>query len=225
MRERGIILSEEDLLSTGKDSASLQRKVYDSLIGKLLNKELVPGQMINRRQIADEMGVSVAPVLEALLMLEQEGLVRTIPRKGTVVKPALKEDIIGNAVVREAIEVEAATIYCGRKILEHFNELTDFAVRLDACELKSPEHARMETIFHASLVRLAGFEALFQAYIPVNRISFFYRINTMRSDIGTQSQKHADLVEKLCTDDVFKATEAIRSHLRSGKPWSEEIYR
>ena len=46
-----------------------------------LERELKPGEIINRRQIATRLDMSVAPVLEAMLRLESEGYLETLPRK------------------------------------------------------------------------------------------------------------------------------------------------
>ena len=58
--------------------------MYEHLLENFLQNELVPGHILNRREIAQQLGVSVAPVLEAFLQLEMEGFVESIPRKGTL---------------------------------------------------------------------------------------------------------------------------------------------
>lgn len=224
MDTKSVILDESQLNGMFSEKASLQKIVYDTLVGKFMNKELVPGQIINRRQLAAEMNVSVAPVLEALVILEQEGYVTTIPRKGTIVSPAKDSSIAGQLIVREALEVEAATLYCGEKIRENYEILRAYASNMDATDVFSTEHAQMEIIFHSSLVNLAGVDSLLFEYIRANRLGFFYKINSMRDVERTQSQKHVDLVDALCTDDIDKAAKAIRSHLRSGKPFKSGIY-
>ena len=225
MNKKNVILTDDEINSISGESNSLQRKVYDALIERFMNKELVPGQIINRRQVAADMNVSVAPVLEALVKLEQEGFVMTIPRKGTIVSPAKEIDIKECAIVREALEIEAVYFYCGEKVRNNYDELIQYATALDSSPFHSIEHARMETIFHSSLVNLANVKLLFQEYVKINRVGFFYKINTMQSTIGSQSQKHVDLINNLCTDDLVKASDAIRSHIRSGKPWSAEVFK
>ena len=225
MKKKCVILTEDEINSISGESNSLQRKVYDALLDRFMNKELVPGQIINRRQVAAEMNVSVAPVLEALVKLQQEGFVMTIPRKGTIVSPAKETDIQECVIVREALEVEAVSFYCGEKVRSNYEDLIHYAAALDASPFQSIEHARMETIFHASLVNLANVKLLFQEFVKINRVGFFYKINSMQSMVGSQSQKHVDLVDSLCTDDIVKAADAIRSHIRSGKPWSAEVFK
>ena len=216
---KSVILSEKELTAFATKRDSLQRKVYNNLLAKFINKELVPGQVLNRRKIAEEMDVSVAPVLEALVLLEQEGFVSTFPRKGTIVSPAMESDIFGHLIVREALEVQAARLYCGDKIRVNYDELKLYAQRMDDLPVDSVEHAKMEIVFHASLVNLTGIKSLFQEFVRINRVGFFYKINTIRSSSWTESQLHVELVDLLCTDDVDKAGEAIRYHIRSGKPW------
>lgn len=225
MKKKSIILTEEEMNSAAGDGNSLQKKVYDALLSRFMNKELTPGQIINRRHVAAEMNVSVAPVLEALVKLEQEGFVVTLPRKGTIVSPVKESDVMEYTIVREALEAEAVTFYCGEKIRTNYDELIRYAAQIDSTPFQSIEHARMETLFHASLVHLSGLHLLYQEFIKINRVGFFFKINSMQSNIGVQSQKHVDLVDSLCTDDVFKAADAIRSHIRSGKPWPAEVFR
>lgn len=220
MKKKSVILEESDISKIFSDKDSLQAKVYDNLVARFMNKELVPGQIINRRQLAAELNVSVAPVLEALVILEQEGYVTTIPRKGTVVSPAIDSNIIGKLIVREALEVEAASLYCGEKIRENYQELRQYAEKIDSTDIFSLEHAKMEIIFHASLVNLAGVESLLFEFVRTYRLSLFYKINSIQNVEWTQNQKHVDLIDALCTNDIDKASAAIRSHLRSGKPWN-----
>ena len=46
-------------------SSSLASRVYDDILNRILTGQLAPGEIFNRRQTAAELGVSVAPVLEA----------------------------------------------------------------------------------------------------------------------------------------------------------------
>jgi DNA-binding GntR family transcriptional regulator len=69
--------------------------------------------MLNRRQLAEELGVSVAPVLEALILLERDGFIESIPRKGTVGRSVREQDVYEYFVLREALKCAAARLYTG----------------------------------------------------------------------------------------------------------------
>src|SRR5688500_11104912 len=98
---------------------SLSTRVYDDILGRIVSGRMKPGDVFNRRQVAAELGVSVAPVLEAMLELETEGLIQTLPRRGTRVCQASADDVWGQLMVREALECQAARLYCGGRITRH----------------------------------------------------------------------------------------------------------
>lgn len=90
----------------------------------ILGSELRPGQRINQEDVADALGVSVAPVREALRTLEQEGQVTYIPRRGYF--------------VTELSIAELQEIYDLRRVLE------DLAVRHALPRLGPEEIDRIE---------------------------------------------------------------------------------
>lgn len=216
-----VILTEADIQNILSEKDSLQVGVYNSILSMLLNKELVPGQFINRREVAKQLGVSVAPVLEAFVLLKQEGFVQTIARKGTIVSPATDEQIYGSLIVREALEVEAAMLYCGEKIRRNYDALMAYAKEMDTKHVFSLEHAKMEIVLHSSLVNLAGVPNLFRVFATNIRLGMFFRLNTMQHNGRlTEHQHHESFINALCTDDKVQAGEVVRNHVRSGKKGS-----
>src|SRR3954467_13992201 len=98
-----------------RDSAehsSLAAEAYSIVRQRILRGEIILGQVISRRKIAAELGMSFLPVSEALLRLEFEGLLESRPRAGTRVRIPSREDVRGHYVVREALEVQAAMLFC-----------------------------------------------------------------------------------------------------------------
>lgn len=70
--------------------------------------ELRPGQRVRQEEIADGLGVSVAPVREALRVLEQEGQVTYQPRRGYSVTELRVEDLEEIYELRRVLEARAA---------------------------------------------------------------------------------------------------------------------
>ena len=94
----------------------LSNRVYEQLYGAMLDGRLRPGDRLNRRQVSVDLGVSVAPVLEAMTQLEWEGFLETSPRAGTLVRQVTLADVLGKFRLRQAIEVEAARVSAGKPI-------------------------------------------------------------------------------------------------------------
>src|SRR5215475_11789781 len=117
-----------------KDSvvpASLASEAYEFVKQRILRGELPMGQVISRRKIAAELGMSFLPVSEALLRLEFEGLLESRPRAGTRVRIPTVEDVEGHFVVREALEVQSARLFASAATAEEKAELLKLAARVD----------------------------------------------------------------------------------------------
>ncbi|HBG13740.1 MAG TPA: GntR family transcriptional regulator [Synergistaceae bacterium] len=65
-------------------SVSLRFVVYDFFREQMKNGVLIPGSLINVREISENLGISMTPLREALVQLETQGFVTVIPRKGVV---------------------------------------------------------------------------------------------------------------------------------------------
>src|SRR4029079_6270424 len=109
------------------ETSSLAAEAYAIVRQRILSGELALGQVISRRKLAAELGMSFLPVSEALLRLECEGLLESRPRAGTRVRIPSPEDVKGHFVVREALEVQAARLFAASATIEDRNELQKLA--------------------------------------------------------------------------------------------------
>src|SRR5687768_13968406 len=71
----------------------LREKVYDQLRADMIACRLAPGTEIRESELALRFGVSKSPVRDALMRLEREGLVITLPRQGYRVAPVSVADV------------------------------------------------------------------------------------------------------------------------------------
>src|SRR5438046_9860198 len=92
-------------------TSSLAHQAYRVVRQRIMRGELSLGQVISRRKLAAELGMSFLPVSEALQRLEVEGLLESRPRAGTRVRIPTRDEVRGQFVVREALEVQAAILF------------------------------------------------------------------------------------------------------------------
>jgi DNA-binding GntR family transcriptional regulator len=85
-----------------------QQHAVDSLRWLIVAGELRPGQRVNQEEVAAQVGLSVAPVREALRVLEQEGQVTYLPRRGYFVTELRVDDLREIYELRELLEARAA---------------------------------------------------------------------------------------------------------------------
>ncbi|MBF0244932.1 MAG: GntR family transcriptional regulator [Planctomycetes bacterium] len=91
---------------------------YDHILEEILSDRLVPGDLLIRREVAKRLGLSISPVGEAMLQLELEGILETVPRKGTRVRQPSQQEVWGLLMTRIAIECQVARMVCGERITE-----------------------------------------------------------------------------------------------------------
>ena len=90
----------------------LRDVVFQTLRTAILKGDLKPGERLMELQLASKLGVSRTPIREAIRMLEQEGLARTIPRKGAEVAGMTEKDMEDVLQIRCVLEELAARLSC-----------------------------------------------------------------------------------------------------------------
>src|SRR5947207_517746 len=91
-------------LAKDSDSGALALRVYDGLCHEISSGQLRPGELLSRRRIAERYGVSYTPVIEALVRLEQTGLIEAEASQMARVRRVSLESIHSDYVLREAVE-------------------------------------------------------------------------------------------------------------------------
>ncbi|WP_449540343.1 GntR family transcriptional regulator [Ferdinandcohnia sp. Marseille-Q9671] len=89
---------------------SLRDIVVESLREAIITGQLKPGDHLKERELSEKMGVSTTPIKEAFRMLGHEGLVETVPRKGTYVSSLAETNIHEVQILRASVEGACAQL-------------------------------------------------------------------------------------------------------------------
>ncbi len=128
----------------------------------IVEGRLAPGERLVEARISEELGVSRAPVREALARLEQRGLVVSQANRGTFVVRLGPEDVRELFALRALLEGHAAATAATRRTpgdlayLEQLAESAEEAARVDNLEAA----AERDLEFSAQLVELSGLARL-----------------------------------------------------------------
>lgn len=203
-------------------AAALSTAAHGEILDRLLDGRLAPGDPLNRRQLADQLAMSVAPVLEAFVRLEQEGFLETLPRKGTRVRLVRLADVTGQLCVREALECQAARQACGQPLRAQRGPLLALARKLDGRSPGEPTTWRLDIAFHSALVAAAGIAELTQAHARTMRLGLFMAIHAAQASRSGERDEvprslHRRLLDRLCRCGPEEAESAMRAHLRRGR--------
>jgi len=195
--------------------------VYEEIYRAMLTDRLGPGDRLNRREVAEDLGVSVAPVLEAMTQLEWEGFLATTPRRGTIVREVTFAEVLGRFHLRSAIESQAARIYAGDRIRAEASRMRELAAAVDETRQGTLETVDEELRFHHALVDLSGCRILSESFRQVMRHSLYYAAQKIipREPEPTE-RMHIVLVEKLLESGPEEADRLIRHHLQA---WIEVL--
>jgi DNA-binding GntR family transcriptional regulator len=198
------------------EAASLAAEAYGVVRRRILRGELVMGQVISRRKLAAELGMSFLPVSEALLRLEVEGLLESRPRAGTRIRIPSREDVKGHYVVREALETQAATLFAERATAEERAEILKLAARVDAATVHEDltMYPRLHHKLHRRIAECTRCAALIAAIEQTNALASIWFCAPRERGGATASQRHCDLATILCAGDADRAAEAMRAHLK-----------
>jgi DNA-binding GntR family transcriptional regulator len=200
-------------------SESLADRAHAAILEHIISGVWPPGRELKRRELALELGMSVAPVLEALVLLERQGLIETIPRVGTRVRTVTREGVRGQMLLREALEVQAVHLLHGAALRPHRAALLPLAEAADADYQDQLARLSADLAFHRALVAAVGEPALEAAYATVMQLGFFHMINVVvDGPAGRRARdSHVRLLQRLQRADAAEAAGAIRRHLASGK--------
>ena len=92
-------------IKSSRNHESHTQKAYHGLRQMMFHKEIVPGQKIAYQDLADRLGMSLTPVIQALKWMEIQGLVRHESHRGYYVEPFSLQEIEALYDLREILEI------------------------------------------------------------------------------------------------------------------------
>jgi DNA-binding GntR family transcriptional regulator len=201
-------------------SAAIRVSAVDAVRNALLEGRFQPGESLSEPSLAAQMGVSRGPVREALLVLEQEGLVVHNQNRGFSVLTLGPEDRRAMVKVRIPLETLALELAKGNATPEDISELEAAAGRLIAtynADLRTS--AREDLAFHQKLWEMSAnawlVVALRRVAVPFFLFTIMYRAKTDHLDDATLEDQHRSYIDYLKGATSLSAEECVRKHLRT----------
>ena len=203
-----------------READGLAGEAYLVIRERILRGELSIGQVISRRKIATELGMSLLPVSEAMLRLEHEGLLESRPRAGTRIRIPTPLDVRGHYALREALEVQAARMFAEMSTPQDRNELLRLAVRVDTLGAQGDGnrflYLNLHEKLHRQVAECSRCAALTDAIQKTNALSSTWRCASHHNLPGTRPpSRHQELIEALNRGDPAIAGEAMRQHIQA----------
>lgn len=196
----------------------LKQRAYETIKELILSGQSQGGEALSVGELAERFGVSRTPVREALLRLEQEGLVETVPYRGTYVKVISEEEIAEVYEVRGVLEGLAARLATARIPQEELEAFESALQSLDK-EMVLGEYERYvdnDTRFHEMIVENCGNKTLEDLVRQLSDRSYRIRVYAQQisGDHMTQShEEHRWVLRALREGDAVAAERLMTEHL------------
>jgi DNA-binding GntR family transcriptional regulator len=196
----------------------LASEAYETVRERIVHGELAIGEVISRRKLAAELGMSFLPVSEALIRLQHEGLLESRPRVGTRVRVPTREDVEGHYVVREALEVQAAMLFATHASSDERAELMEHAKEVDALSTRSEGdrfiYAGLHERLHRRIAECTGCNSLANAISRTSALASTWLCATRASSRANPPTHHQALAKILIAGDPTAACDSMREHIR-----------
>jgi DNA-binding GntR family transcriptional regulator len=194
--------------------------LYQQVRDKIVSGEIKPGAILTEAGLADEYGVSKAPVREALVLLGHEGFVESMPRIGHVVASFTVQDVLETFHLRSILEAEAAGLAAERiteegvaALLKNVNE--EFVLSERANDDGFYERAYQQNMeFHQLIARASGNRRL--ADLIMRLMEDMRRMLAFDPRLVTPRQ-HMEIVEAIRHGDRATAEQAMKRHMEKTK--------
>lgn len=221
------------MADTSKKQTPVRRRVFreeirEQVIDEILSGRLAPGTRIVETRLAQQFGVSQAPVREALRDLALFGFVVCNPFRSTYVREISTEDLLKSYPVRAALESVAAREAAGSIDDDTLAQLEGHiaAMRRAAEANDQRAHVDADYAFHHTIIRAAGNDMLEHVWQSMRLATTTLVTHSMTQmthrsmfEIG---ERHVAVLEALRSRDPLVAEAAMRTHIEEPGEWIRE---
>ena len=200
-------------------TSSFRAQAYDSLKRAITQMDIYGhrGEIrLDERQLSHDLGVSRTPIREAMSLLEQEGFVRTVPRRGIFVVRKTKAEIIEMIYIWAALESMSARLATLRASDEAIASLRKLFVGFESSHPNQhmDEYSEANVAFHQAIIRLGGCKMIDE----MTKNLFIHMRAIRQSTIGQDNRAdrsmmdHLAIIEALERRETESAERLVRQH-------------
>jgi len=204
-----------------KDHLTLTHRTVQIIERAILNGSMKNGQRIVETELAKRLGISKAPVREALKKLEGDGIVELLPRKGYIVKPITLKSVNDFFEIMFLLEPEAAKLSLRERtdlVCKDFNGLV--MKMKDALKSEDYEsYTALNDQFHSLFYRLTKNEWIAKINQMLRKQARILRSLSLytKDRVISSIEEHISIVEAYEKGNAKLLSRTVRLHLEMFK--------
>lgn len=196
--------------------ATLKAYVYARVRDAIVSGRYKPGSRLNESQLARDFNISRIPIREALMQLQEHGLVMNHERRGMFVTELSEEDVQRINSVRIVLEAEAMRLARSRMTRKVAAQLTRLVENMEALDGGSEmESAALDLEFHRTIWSVAGNPYLSKTLDSLSTILFAHTAlkNASAETLRWRLNHHRDLLDVALGTSDTPPEQALIDHL------------
>lgn len=197
----------------------LADEVYDQIVNAIMNLEIGQEDRLIQEKLAADLGISRTPVREALMRLEQEGVLRKSAQGGFRLHQMSDQEVRELYQTRAAIEGQVARILAERHTPEDIKTLRDTITKEEKISSASVrEYFEANRNIHRRFVELANNRYLLEMFDMTwgKAMAFQLFAQIQNVDLSKSLGDHIALVDVIETGDKIEALEVFIKHIQDG---------
>lgn len=208
----------EDAIKISEDSyLPLRQVVFNTLRYAILHGNLKPGERLMEVKLAEILGVSRTPVREALKLLQDDGLVNLMPRRGAMVARIDEKTMLDVLTIRKTLEELAVKLACELITPEEIQSLKEVTDSLElAVDRNDVEKiAELDVKFHDIILQSTTNKKLVQVLNLLKEQMYRYRYEYVRLETDHLKilKDHRAIIRSLEDKDPQHAIDIVKKHI------------
>ena len=193
--------------------------VYEQILSAIIDGQITPGERLIQEKIAAEINISRTPVREALLRLEQEGILEMSGRKGFVIRQVTEREVQDLYGAREAVEGYSAFWVASNRTPERLRAIE---TQVEAEQSLAPGDVEAEfqvnRAIHRTIVEQTDNQQLLAMFDSIwgRGISLWLFAATRANQAPPEPDVHRTLLKIISTGTQNEAQDAMIAHIRDG---------
>ena len=203
------------------NTESVNKQIYDLIKRDILERRLKPGEKIDTKGIAEENGISVMPVRNALQQLATNGLVLNRERVGFYVRKFNTDEIYRIMEVRMMFE-----LHCMQNHMDGIdrNQVQKILDQIK-CSISQQELDELDHEMHRMIIHASENEFLISEYDRLNALFALGVSGGEEVNVHTAKKEHIEILNAILSGNVNKAVDQLQRHLERAKDEIAGIYR
>ena len=207
----------EKLKQTGFKQTPLVEQISIILTDTIIEGDLKGGEQLIEAKLQEQFGISKSPIREAFRVLEKNGFVEIIPRRGTFVRKISKKDVKENFPIRAYLEGLAAGSATLRLSSRDIRKMEKVLSSMETATRKQDhqKYLRHHIEFHDIFIEACGNDSLIDILKRLRRQAFWFRCSYhhFQTAIENTLEVHREILNHFIAKDANRAEHLVKKHI------------